>query len=46
VADAQSLLAQAEAQDELARVAVWRALLDAAVAQGDMTPFLTILRQP
>ena len=46
VADAQSLLAQAEAQDELARVAVWRALLGAAVAQGDIAPFLTVLRQP
>jgi hypothetical protein len=46
VADAQSLLAQAEAQDQLARVDVWRALLAAAVAQGDLTPFLNILRQP
>jgi outer membrane protein TolC len=46
VADAQSLLAQAEAQDQLARVDVWRALLAAAVAQGDLAPFLTILRQP
>ena len=45
-ADAQSLLAQAEVQDELARVDVWRALLAAAVAQGDLNPFLTILRQP
>ena len=46
VADAQSLLAQAEVQDQLARVDVWRALLAAAVAEGDLTPFLTILRQP
>ena len=46
VADAQSVLAQAEVQDELARVDVWRALLAAAVAQGDMAPFLAILRQP
>jgi outer membrane protein TolC len=46
VADAQSLLAQAEVQDQLARVDVWRALLAAAVAQGDLDPFLTILRQP
>ena len=45
-ADAQSLLAQAEVQDEIARVDVWRALLVAAVAQGDLSPFLTILRQP
>ncbi len=46
VAETQSLLAQAEVQDQLARVDVWRALLAAAVAQGNMTPFLTILRQP
>ena len=46
VADAQSLLAQAEAQDQLARVDVWRALLAAAVARGDLSPFFSILRQP
>ena len=46
VADAQSLLAQAEVQDELARVDVWRALLAAAVAHGDLTPFLTSRAQP
>jgi outer membrane protein len=46
VADAQSLLAQAEVQDQLARVDVWRALLAAAVAQGDLAPFLAVLRQP
>jgi outer membrane protein len=45
-ADAQSLLAQAEVQDEIARVDVWHALLAAAVAQGDLSPFLAILRQP
>jgi outer membrane protein TolC len=46
VADTQSLLAQAEAQDQLARVDVWRALLAAAVARGDLAPFLSMLRQP
>jgi outer membrane protein TolC len=46
VADAQSLLAEAEFQDQLARVDVWRALLAEAVAQGDLAPFLAILRQP
>jgi outer membrane protein TolC len=46
VADAQSLLAQAEVQDQLARLDVWRALLGAAAAQGDLTPFVNILRQP
>src|SRR5262249_45934334 len=46
VADAQSLLAQAEVQEQLARVDVWRALLAAAVAQGHLNPFLSILRRP
>jgi outer membrane protein len=46
VADAQSLLAQAEVQDQLARVDVWRALLAAAVAQGDLTSFISLVRQP
>jgi outer membrane protein len=46
VADAQSLLAQAEAQDQLARVEVWRAVLAAAVAQADLEPFRSMLRQP
>ena len=46
VADAQSLLAQAEVQDQLARVDVWRALLAEAVAQGDLAPLLAIHRQP
>ena len=46
VADAQSLLAQAEVQDQLARVDVWRALLAAAVAQGDLTAFVNLVRQP
>src|SRR5262249_17770770 len=40
VAEAQRLLAQAEADDAVARLAVWRALLIAARAQGDITPFL------
>ncbi|HUK35422.1 MAG TPA: TolC family protein [Vicinamibacterales bacterium] len=46
VADAQSLLAQAELQDQLARVDVWRALLSAAVARGDLTPLVNLVRQP
>ena len=46
VADAQSLLAQAEVQDQLARVDVWRALLAAAAAQGDLLPFVNAVRQP
>jgi outer membrane protein TolC len=43
VADTQSLLAQAEYQDQIARVDVWRALLAEAVAHGTLTPFLTLL---
>jgi outer membrane protein len=44
VADAQSLLAQAEVQDQLARIDVWRAMLASAVAQGDLAPFVRLLR--
>lgn len=44
VADAQSLVAQAELQDEIARVDVWRALLAQSVAAGDLEPFLRWLR--
>ena len=43
VVDAQSLLAQAEVQDELARIDVWRALLAQAAAQGTLTPFVTLI---
>jgi outer membrane protein TolC len=46
VADAQGLLAQAEVQDQVARVDVWRALLASAVAQGDLASFATLVRQP
>jgi outer membrane protein len=40
VADAESLLAQAEVEDQLARIDVWRALLAQAVAQGTLAPLL------
>jgi outer membrane protein TolC len=43
VADAQSLLAQAEVEDQLARVDVWRALLAAAAADGDLAPFIALI---
>lgn len=42
VADAQNLLAQAEFQDAIARVDVWRALLADAVARGDIGPFIAL----
>ncbi len=45
VADAQNLLADAEVQNQLARVGIWRSLLAAAVAQGDLEPFLTLVHQ-
>jgi outer membrane protein TolC len=43
VADTQSLLAQAEMQDQLARIDVWRALLAQAAARGTLASFLTLL---
>lgn len=44
VADAEGLLAQAERDDAVARLNVWRSLFDLAYAQGDLQPFLNILR--
>jgi len=44
VADAQRLLAQAELEDVLARVEVWRALLQVARAAGDFDLFLSAAR--
>lgn len=41
VADAQRLLAQAEADEAVARLGAWRALLAASQAGGDLRPFLT-----
>jgi outer membrane protein len=43
VADAQSLLAQAEVQDQLARIDVWRALLAQSAAHGTLIPFVSQL---
>lgn len=40
VADAQRLVAQAEMDAAVAKLAVWRALLAAAKLQGDLKPFL------
>jgi outer membrane protein TolC len=40
VAEAQRLLTQAEIDDVLARVSVWRGLLGVATAAGDLQPFL------
>lgn len=46
VAEAQRLLLQAEIEDNLARLAVWRAMLGEALAQGDLQPFLEVVRKP
>jgi outer membrane protein TolC len=40
VADAQRLLTQAQIDDALARLGVWRALLGVAAATGDIQPFV------
>ena len=44
VADTEGLLAEAERDDAMARIGVWRALFQLAVAQGDVEPFLGMLR--
>ena len=46
VADAQRLLAQAEADDAIAHLGVWRALLAVAQARGDLTLFLDQAARP
>jgi outer membrane protein len=40
VAEAQRILSQAEIDDALAQLGVWRAMLAVAAAQGDLQPFL------
>ena len=40
VAEAQRLLTQAEIDDALARLSVWRGLLEIATVAGDLEPFL------
>jgi outer membrane protein len=43
VAVAENVLTQAESDDAIARLNVWRALAGLAVARGDVTPFLNLL---
>lgn len=43
VAAAESVLVQAEADDALARLNVWRAMAAVAAARGDLSPFLSQL---
>jgi outer membrane protein TolC len=45
VADAQQLLVQADIDDSVAKLAVWRALLAKTFAQGDLQPFLDTARK-
>ena len=40
VAEAQRLVTQAEIDDALARLGVWRGLLGVAAAAGDIQPFV------
>jgi outer membrane protein TolC len=42
---AEGVLAQAEADDAIARLGVWRAELGVAAAQGDLQPFLQLLQR-
>jgi len=44
VAEAQRLLTQAEMDDSLARLSIWRALLALAIAQGDISGFVQLAR--
>jgi outer membrane protein len=46
VADAEGLLAQAEMDDALARLNVWRSLFGLAYVQGNLQPFLDVLGAP
>ncbi len=44
VAEAQRLLTQTEIDESLAKLGVWRALLAVAAAQGDLTPYLDMVK--
>ena len=46
VADAQSLLVQAETDNALAWLAVWQNLASVAASQGDLQPFLQTTAEP
>jgi len=44
VAEAQRLVTQAEIDDALAKLSIWRALLSLAAAQGELEPYLNLTR--
>jgi outer membrane protein len=46
VAAAEGVLAQAEGDDKIARLGVWRAELAIAAAQGNLKPFVQLLQSP
>ncbi|MGE5204129.1 MAG: TolC family protein [Chlamydiota bacterium] len=46
VAEAEGLLAQAQMDDAVARLNLWRNLFRVAYAQGDLRPFLNLLNAP
>jgi outer membrane protein len=46
VAEAQSLLVQAEIDDSLARIGIWRALAQLAAGEGDLNPLLNLAKAP
>jgi hypothetical protein len=43
VSEAQSLLVQAEIDDALAHLSIWRGLAELAGAQGNLQPFIDLL---
>ena len=45
VAEAQRILTQAEIDDALARLSIWRAMLAVAAAEGDLAPYLEEIRR-
>jgi outer membrane protein len=45
VAEAQRILQNALVQDAVAQVRIWRALLAAAYANGDLKPFMELAKQ-
>jgi outer membrane protein TolC len=46
VSEAEGLLAKAEIDDAIARLNLWRGFFNVAYAQGNLQPFLDMLRSP
>lgn len=45
VADGEELLTKAEIENALAKLGLWKALLDISISQGDIKPFLSLAKQ-